>query len=665
MSEEENERTFALPGWHALLPWAALIAVGLLSYANSFSGEFVFDDTKLTDDYSIRRVWPPWYSMFSETNLPRPVVGLSLAVNYAISGLDLWSYHAFNLSVHLLAAATLYSVVRRTLLTEPLRARFGDRVTPVALSVALLWLVHPVQTQSVTYIIQRAEAMGGLFFLLTLYCVIRGAGSEASSRWYGAAIAACALGMASKPVMATAPIIVFIYCSTFLTGSARRELNLRWPLYAGLASTWVILAATLYFSRNTMESAGFGLAGITVWGYLRSQPAVIVHYLWLAAWPTSLCLDYGWPVAKTTGEVLPYALLVAGLGFATLFALFRRAPLGFLGVWFFLILAPTSSFMPIADLAVEHRMYLPLAAVCTLAVVGAYRLTSWLLARLSSEQSRRLIRLACVGSAVVAVAWLGSLTVRRNADYHDRVLMWRDVVAKRPENPRGHSNLGLYLLEIGKPDEAIQQLNEALRLNPNFAEAQSNLGVALANTGRMEQAIPLFTSALSIRPNLKIANYNLGQVFASKGDFEQAALYYQEEIRINPKSPGAHLRLGFALESRGRLVEAVDEYRTTVELMPDWPEALRSLSLALIRIRQRPEDLHDALILAQRAVDLTARQDPIALDILGVAYAANGRLGEATRVAELARKLASDMGDSELADSIQVRLEKYKEGPGN
>ena len=174
---------------------ALLVVVGVLIYLNSFNGQIVFDDVVITDDPSIRQLWPPWSAMFSPNQVTRPLVGLSLAINYAMSGTDLWSYHLFNLAIHILAALTLFGVVRRTLLTEKLKDRFGKASTALALAVALIWMVHPLHTESVTYLIQRSEAMCGLFYLLTLYCVIRGHSSRPAALWYTAAVLSCAAGM--------------------------------------------------------------------------------------------------------------------------------------------------------------------------------------------------------------------------------------------------------------------------------------------------------------------------------------------------------------------------------------------------------------------------------------------------------------------------------------
>ncbi|HEV7822669.1 MAG TPA: glycosyltransferase family 39 protein, partial [Burkholderiales bacterium] len=223
---------------------AAIVFIGALVYSNSFAGRFIFDDRTILEDASIRQLWPPWTAMFSPNNVARPVIGLTFAINYWISGLEVWSYHLLNLLIHLLAALALFGIVRRALLGERMRQHFGTAAATLAASVALVWAVHPLQTQSVTYIIQRGESLMGLMYLATLYAVIRAAQS-ASKRWIIAAVIACAVGMATKPVMATAPIIALLFDVIFITGSLKTSLRRRWALYATLGSTWIILAATI------------------------------------------------------------------------------------------------------------------------------------------------------------------------------------------------------------------------------------------------------------------------------------------------------------------------------------------------------------------------------------------------------------------------------------
>ncbi|HWP44326.1 MAG TPA: glycosyltransferase family 39 protein, partial [Blastocatellia bacterium] len=355
---KENQNGSIWPRWSGEL---AIIAAAAIAYMNSFEGPFIFDDREILTNTYIRDLWPPWQAMFAPPNVSRPLVALSLAINYAISGLDVWSYHVLNLMIHMLAGLALFGVVRRTLASSTLSQQYGPSSYALALVVALVWTVHPLQTQSVTYIIQRGESLMGLFYLTTLYSAIRGSDSPRRRAWYAAAILSCAAGMLSKQVMITAPVVVLLYDRMFLSGSFKEALRRRWPLYAGLAATWGLLAATL-LAMPPSETAGFGVKTITPWAYFVSQFSVIVHYLRLSLWPDALCLDYAWPEAKSAGEVIPYAVALLVLGGATLWALWRRKPAGFLGAWFFLILSVTSSFVPLSDLAFEHRMYLPLAA---------------------------------------------------------------------------------------------------------------------------------------------------------------------------------------------------------------------------------------------------------------------------------------------------------------
>ncbi len=287
-----------------------MVAAGLLAYSNSFTGSFIYDDApSILGNPTIRHLWPIWQPLSPPhkggiTVEGRPLVNLSLAVNYALGGLDVWGYHALNLAIHLLAGLTLLGIVRRTLLQPKLRERFGAAANELALAVAVLWVVHPLQTESVTYIVQRAESLMGLFYLLTLYCFIRGAESPRPRAWYSLCVTACALGMASKEVMVSVPLMVLLYDRTFVSGSLREVWRQRWPLYLALASTWILLGYLMFFTGS------FGNAvinakenGIAWWKYLLTEPGVILYYLRLAAWPYPLCFDYyGWSLRRHRAE---------------------------------------------------------------------------------------------------------------------------------------------------------------------------------------------------------------------------------------------------------------------------------------------------------------------------------------------------------------------------
>jgi len=537
----------AAPRWLSL----ALVAAAVATYWNSFACAFLFDDVpRIVENPQIRHLWPPWRPIVPSA---RPVLELSLALNYAAGGARPWGYHAFNLAVHVLAGLALFGIVRRTLE----RARCGAAAAWLALAVAALWLLHPLQTESVTYVIQRAESLMGLFLLLTLYCAIRG--------WTAAAVAACALGMATKEVMVVAPLVVLLYDRTFRAGSFAAALRARPRLYAGLAATWGVLGLC-QLNAPADERQLVLVSGLSPFGYALTQCEVVVHYLRLSFWPDPLVLDYLWPVTDSWRSVAPAALLLVALLAATAVALWRRSWLGFCGAWFFLILAPTSSVMPIADVAFEHRMYLPLAAILVAGVVGGY---AWL-ARAGGVWLGAALCLA-------AAAALGAATVRRNADYASALTMWSDNVAKRPENPRAHLQLGLALKEAGRLDEAIAQYEKALRLKPDYSVVHDAWASALARTGEIPAALAHWNEALRIDPANANAQLNFCKTLVGERRLAEAIDHCREAARLAPRQAGPHNTLGIALAQQGELAEAAAEFEAALRLDPDLTVARENL----------------------------------------------------------------------------------------
>ena len=261
-----------------------------------------------------------------------------------------------------------------------------------------------------------------------------------------------------------------------------------------------------------------------------------------------------------------------------MWALHRQRPLGFLGAWFFLILSPTSSIMPIADVAFEHRMYLPLAAVVALVVIGGHEFLRAVLRRLvAPDHLRRPLE---VGLLVAAVAALGYTTVRRNEDYRSDYSIWSDTVAKRPMNPRAHYNLGIAVDQQGKIEEAIAHFSEALRLSPDHVDAHINLGAALFSQGRITEATTHFAEAVRLKPNYAVAHNNLGAALVRQGQMKEAALHFSEAVRLKPSYPEAHDNLGTALYAQGQIKEAIAHFSEAVRLKPDFTAALKNLRRA-------------------------------------------------------------------------------------
>jgi Flp pilus assembly protein TadD len=575
----------------------------VLAFSNSFDSAFVLDDIPaIVENPNVRSLSPLSQALDApaeSTVSGRPTVSLTFALNYALSTREEppvpYPFHIGNLLIHILAALTLYGVIRRTLQTPVLDERFGRYAILLAAAIALLWVVHPLQTASVTYIVQRAEALMGLFLLLTLYCAIRAHGDR-RRMWTVLAVLSCALGMGSKEVMVVAPLLVIAWDWFFARVTTpnsqlptAKEINVlrsRRSLYAGLAATWVVLALNVW-SEARPGSVGFGFDEWPWWRYLATQAGVILHYLRLAVVPSPLVLDYGWPPVESLVRAAPAVIGLSALLALTIFGVIRRHPASFLGLVFFLVLAPSSSVLPIVtEVAAEHRMYVPLASVIALVVLGGFVIFE-----------RRRIPLTA-GAVVVAVAAgvLGWLAYERNKNYASEERIWADTIRKRPDNPRARINYGVVLLEKGRTSEAEPHMRKAVALAPDDDEALLGLGALLCSTGRCDEGLPHLRRAVAIDPQDANAVRNLAEASAAAGNRREAAVHFRRAVELLPGD-------AFVLNQAAWLLATAPE-----------------------------DDVRDgetALRFAERAVKLTARGDPVSLDSLAVAYAELGRWDEA------------------------------------
>jgi tetratricopeptide (TPR) repeat protein len=517
--------------------------------------------------------------------------------------------------------------VRRALSLPRVQPRIGGAAAELAFAIALLWAVHPLTTDAVTYITQRTESLMGFCYLLTLYASLR--------RWTLPAVIVCAIGMGVKESMVTAPLMVVLFDRAFLFDSFRSAAATRWRLYVGLALTWLLLAFQLGTTPRA-GSAGFA-AGVSVWTYLLNQSVMITRYLHLAVWPTDLVINYGPPAPYVFMDVAPYAALVTALLLLTCVAVRWSAAAAFLGAWFFITLAPSSSFVPIAtEVGAERRMYLPLMAVVTGAIIGLY----------SASAVRRHIsrRLAMVAFASVAIV-LGSLTVARNVEHQSWLTLaettlerWPTDVAhaavgselsrlRRDEEAlpllrigarsdvRGRYNLGITLFNMQRYDEsirelevlvtehptreetpwarrvmghahtrlqrwpdAIAQLRLTLAMTPHDADARrllvdahNSYGVDLAESQKYNEAIVQFRQALSVDERNTSARYNLATALFDANQFEEAFIEAERALALNPTNADAHHLIGKLLALQGRFNESIASLETAVKLRPDDP----------------------------------------------------------------------------------------------
>ncbi len=621
---------------------AVIVAAGTWAYWPSFNGVFVLDDVRaIVQNPTIRTLWPlttPLSPPSASTVAGRPVANLSFAISYAlgpadVSGaasgtpgmpgvpgtLDATAFHLGNLLIHLATALVLAGVVRRTLLSPPLRRRFEVVAPWLALTIALIWVVHPLQTAAVTYLVQRVESLMGLFYLLTLYCAIRASGTSHVRVWTAAAVVSCAAGMATKEVMVTAPIMVALWDRLFGAAVPNGTSRTRWGLLAGLAATWLVLGI-LVLSEHRGPS--ISLAPGIVWTYLLTQADVVVHYLRLVFIPAPLVFLYDWPLAPSLLAVAWQAALLTALVVLTAIGVVRRHPAGFLGAWFFLILAPSSSVLPIVtEVAAEHRMYLPLAAIVAAVVMGLFRAGGRV-----SKNSRTGAVLAVV-AVVGAVGALGVATRARNRVYGSAEGLWQDTVSNRPDDARPRIAYGEALASAGRLAEAEAQLQVGVALAPQDPLARVRLAAVLAQRQKLDAAIPHLEQALTLRPGDVDAHRYLGEIFAIQRHDRLALSHYEQALAAVPND-----------------VEVLAKMAT---ILAD----SRDLSV---------RDAERAVALASRAVGLTSGREPRLLEILSAAQAASGRFSAAAATARTALELARARGDGALASALEYRVSAYE-----
>jgi Flp pilus assembly protein TadD len=554
----------------------ALIAIAAgLFYATSLKGEFVYDDlAAIVENETIRRwSWAAVIPPAGVTTSGRPLVNLSFALNYALGGEAVAGYHVFNILIHVAAGLALFGLVRRTLELPALRGRFGAAAPALALSVALLWTLHPLQTESVTYVVQRVESLMGFFYLLTLYCFVRTQTAGAPRLWLGLSVVSCVAGMACKEVMVSAPILVLLLDRGLVAGSFQASWRARSRYYGCLAATWVVLLALVYSTGwNRGGTVGLGVQ-TGWWEYGLTQFRAITQYLVLSVWPYALTFDYGTFWESSLVAIIPHLLLVGTLLGVAGVALWRSPALGFLAAGFFGPLAPTSLMPGTTQMIVEHRMYLSLAPVMVVLVLAGYKLLG------------RGVLLVCL----VAATALGLSTWQRNRDYETGLRLWRDTVQKVPTNARAHCNLAIALVAAGRLEEATAHYAESLRLEPNSANTRYNHGLSLAKLGRLSEAAAEYEAALKLAPDLAEARCNYGVVLLASGRRAEALRQFQRARELRPKDPDVLGNIGNVLAQEGRLSEALPYYEAALALRAEDADTHFNYANALLTLGRRAD----------------------------------------------------------------------------
>ena len=617
------ERTAIMHRANLLFPYFLIIAIGVLCYSGTFDASFNFDDIpnivqkeSIRNPLDIKSIWAGSKTRF--------VADFSFAINYAVNGLQPFGYHLVNLIIHILTAITLYWFVILLFITPELRKNpLARHAKGIALAVALVFTSHPIETQAVTYIVQRITSLASLFYLLSLALYLKARlyydqNNRRHSLFYAGSLAAALLAMFTKEISVTLPICILIVEYFFFSPSFPmiwRRVKYLWPMLLTLLVVPInYLASMGYLVRH------FGVAAetdtISRMDYLLTQFNVIRTYLRLLIFPANQSVDYSYPISHSFLEPATFAsflLLVSLLALA--FFLFRKFRLLSFGiVWFFLTLLVESSVIPIRDVIFEHRLYLPSMGIfLAITVLVFYAL---------GKKPRILFALFAL---VVLLASLG--TVHRNVLWKRQVLLWHDAVKKAPLKARAylnrgvgygnlnkderaftdyqkvitldktdalpHLNLAVIYMEKGEYELAISEYDKALRIQPSIPENYFRRGSAYMSWGRYNKAYDDFRSAAAMDPRNPSYLNALGLVCHELQRYDLARLAFTRAIALNHRKAKPYLNRGKTHRSMGRVNAAINDFNRAADLSPDLPETYYHRALAFLAIKKYREAIED------------------------------------------------------------------------
>lgn len=622
--------------------WMAVILIALVVmvvYSNSFKAPFVFDDTYQIVDNPDIRDWQKFFSL-DQLREKRPLVQFTFALNYRLGGLDVWGYHFVNVLIHLFNGILVFFLTRKILFllfAEPsgsvslAKGLSASRIFGMALVSALVYVAHPLQTQAVTYIVQRYTSMAAMFYLLSIWLYLEGRqrfqavravpvdenrkgepkkgkrtfkleGKTAeenadlfSRRGWGLLyLAGCfvcgLLAFLSKQNAASLPLAIVLMEWVLFD---RTWQGWKRKICYFLPAAFIMSLFFLYFSGVLQEGQTLGslledvseqtreTKEVGRWQYLVTQFNVIPNYIRMLFLPFGQNADpmYGFKTGFWDGYALPGLLFILGL-FALGAWIMRKRPLIGLGIfWFFVTLSVESSVLPISDAMFEHRLYLPMFGFGVV-------MSSLLFEVLPLRGGWRMAMAGAITLSLVAAAHA------RNRVWNDPVRLWTDVIEKNPENYRGYNNLGAEMTERGRIVEASRLYSRALEIKPDFGKAHNNLGNALISLGRADQAVVHFRQALEHSPDLIDAYNNMGVALANVGDFEGAVRYFKWALELRPDFAEAENGLGNALAASDKVNEAMVHWNRAIALDPTYSKPHYNLGMVLEARGERDRAIH-------------------------------------------------------------------------
>ena len=563
-----------------------IIALTFIFFLPSLYNGFVdWDDVKLLLENTQYRAldWPHIRWMFGTFYMGhyQPLTWLTYALDYFLWGLDPFGFHLTSLALHCINALLFYFLALRLLALS-----LGEEARPwsrlAAFFAALLFAIHPLRVESVAWVTERRDVLSGLFFLATLLCYLKAAAADAKrERWLAAAVIFYALSLLSKAAGMTLPIVLValdVYPlrrlgpGRWFAPETRRVWREKVPF---VILALVFAAPALSAQRDAgalLTLANYGIAKRV--GQALFAPA---FYLWKMIAPVDLSPIYAIPLHLEKPDWIFFGIGVAfDVALTAVLILYRRRWPALLAVWvcYLALLAPVLGFTQAGpQFAADRYTYL---SCLGWALVAAAVLLRFIM------KNQPLVRAAAAVVSAVIVLVLGALTWFQTQVWHDPLTLWRHAVAAYPRASKAQNSLANVLVQIGRPNEALEHYRRAIEIDPDYKEGHHNLGLTLAGRGDVAGAKREYGEALRIDPGYKEAHNNLAAVLFFEEDLAGAIDHYRRAIAIDPAFKEARNNLGVVLMNQGNVADAVAEYRAAIKIDPNYKEPHYNLGNALL-----------------------------------------------------------------------------------
>jgi Flp pilus assembly protein TadD len=548
-----------------------ILLLTLLAYANSFESSFHHDDVHvivrnayIKNPANISKFFfqPQMGSgVYTETRSYRPLLMSTYALNFYLGGLNVFGYHLFNFVLHVSCAILVYFTLLYLFRfagipseENPLR----DRLT--ALFAALIFALHPVQTESVTYITGRSSLLTAVFFLASFYAYVQHGLTRKPHYLFFSLLGYAAALLVKETAVTLLPLLIFL-TYFFPRGRTWKERILTLLPYILLSAIYI--GIRLHFF-GSLHYAGDPIRPFSA--HMLTQPRAYVHYLGTLLFPLNLNIDYDIPISYSVldGGVLLSLFLVAGLGVIIAWLARSNPLIGFWALWFVVNLAPTNSLIVLEDLVSDRWLYLSSVAYAALLAMAL----KWIYSSLVKGRGSQIVFFFL---CALILELYGFSTVLRNFVWTNDRTLWEDTVSKSPRKARAHDGLGVALALEGKLEEARRSLERAIELAPRGGQAYINLGYVYSLQGKTEKAIAAYEEAIPLNPKLLPEIYNnLGLIYFRQGQMKRAEAMLRRAVEIRPHYAPPYCNLGALYEKRGDLDQAIRYYEKTVKLAPDY-----------------------------------------------------------------------------------------------